>query len=299
MFLNEQVNDYDIYISNKQVLIRLANYYCEQFNKSQPSNSTPAWVLDGEDIAAWKSGDKCISSFAHGYDPVQYEPAMEWNAEEGRHLSYGPSGMLLNTAPDQVKIIINSDGIAEDNTADEVDYDVEEYVERTQSNNEQPKNKYRPIFISANAITLSDKIQIVVRFYGDPEEIHSNYDFVHCTGYWHSTNKKVVADAEVLEALMNKVLVYRGSKYPIASMIRTRKFIKRGYHINAGQYLKMAMQINKLDLNNIYVLEDQLTGVDSIYFMQFIRQVRKQIESGKSIDLTGDYVTTVIDRIFN
>lgn len=82
-------------------------------------------------------------------------------------------------------------------------------------------------------------------------------------------------------------------------MIRTRKFIKRGYHINAGQYLKMAMQINKLDLNNIYVLEDQLTGVDSIYFMQFIRQVRKQIESGKSIDLTGDYVTTVIDRIFN
>ena len=30
--------------------------------------------------------------------------------------------------------------------------------------------------------TLSDKIQLVTRFYGTPEEIHKNFDFVHAMG---------------------------------------------------------------------------------------------------------------------
>ena len=34
-------------------------------------------------------------------------------------------------------------------------------------------------------------------------------------------------------------------------MIRTRKFLKRGWHINAGQYLKMCFQISELDLSDI------------------------------------------------
>ena len=293
MYLNEDVNDYDIYISDKQVLINLAQYYCDQFNAD---TGKQAWVLDGEDVFMWKSGHRQLSDFAHGYADIAYSTDMEWDSTDRTH---GPSGMLLNIEPDQVKIMVNSDGVAaNDQTADDVDYDVEEYVEQTNTA-DKPKQKYRPIFISSNAITLSDKIQLVIRFHGSPEVIHSNYDFVHCTGYWHSADNKVVADADVLEALLNKRLVYRGSKYPIASMIRTRKFIKRGYHINAGQYLKMAMQISKLDLTNIYVLEDQLTEVDSIYFMQFIAQVRTKIESGKSIDLTGDYVTSVIDKIFD
>ena len=53
------------------------------------------------------------------------------------------------------------------------------------------KPKYRPVYLSTNAITLSDKIQIVIRFYGEPEEIHKNYDFVHCTCYWTSWDDKL------------------------------------------------------------------------------------------------------------
>ena len=44
--------------------------------------------------------------------------------------------------------------------------------------------KFRPIFLSQNAITLSNKAQIVIRFYGEPDQIHSNYDFVHATCYY-------------------------------------------------------------------------------------------------------------------
>jgi hypothetical protein len=152
--------------------------------------------------------------------------------------------------------------------------------------------------MSTNAITLSDKIQLVIRFYGEPDEIHSNYDFVHVTNYWDSKTKSVELKAEALEAILNKELQYVGSKYPIASLIRTRKFIKRGWHINAGQFVKMAWQISELDLKNIYVLEDQLVGVDSIYFLNFIRTMKERMMKEKDFAMTGDYLSTVIDKIF-
>ena len=51
--------------------------------------------------------------------------------------------------------------------------------------------KYRPRYFSTNAISLSDKIQLVIRFYGSVEEIHTNYDFVHCTCSYDFKENKV------------------------------------------------------------------------------------------------------------
>ena len=64
-------------------------------------------------------------------------------------------------------------------------------------------------------------------------------------------------------------------------------------------YVKMAFQISNLDLTNIYVLEDQLVGVDSIYFLNFIRSLQKSNANNPEFKLTQDYLTTVIDKIFN
>ena len=152
--------------------------------------------------------------------------------------------------------------------------------------------------MSSNAITLSGKIQIVIRFYGDPEEIHQHYDYVHCTNYWTSKEGELVLKQPALEALLARELIYVGSKYPIASMIRTRKFINRGWTINAGQYLKMAYQVHKLDLNDPNVLEDQLTGVDVAYFLQLIDALRSHKEAHPDFVLNYGYLATIIDKMF-
>src|ERR1019366_10379787 len=144
------------------------------------------------------------------------------------------------------------------------------------------KPKYRPIYISCNAITLSNKVQIVLRFYGDPDNIHQHYDYIHCTNYWLSKDRKLTLKQPALEALLSKELIYVGSKYPIASVIRTRKFMKRGWTINAGQYLKMAFQISELNLKDINVLEDQFTGVDVAYFAMLIDALQKHTETQKA-----------------
>ncbi len=150
--------------------------------------------------------------------------------------------------------------------------------------------KFRPIFMSTNAITLSHKVQVVLRFYGEPEEIHKNYDFVHCTNYWTSWEDKLQLNPAALESLLSKELRYVGSLYPVCSIMRLRKFIARGWQINAGQILKMVMQVSELDLLDPKVLEDQLTGVDSAYFCQLIAKLAEKDNAA--------YLVEIIDRIF-
>lgn len=156
------------------------------------------------------------------------------------------------------------------------------------------KPKFRPVFMSTNAITLSHRVQIVLRFYGEPEAIHENYDFVHCTNYWTSWDDDVVLRQDALEALLARELRYVGSRYPVCSVMRLRKFIKRGWTINAGQVLKMMMQISELDLTNPKILEDQLTGVDSAYFMEVIRKLHEKDPE----KVNASYLVEIIDRMF-
>lgn len=272
MLLKEQVNDYDLYFRDKETTLAVAKYYVDEF--------------------------KAISQHKHADGK---EILIHVEDENGR-----------------VKIHIKSAGIASEKGESDYQYfesrppeEGEDYIESvtdavTQLDemaiNEQAPDKFRPVFMSANAITLSDKIQIVVRFYGDPDNIHQHYDYIHCTNYWTSDSRRVVLKSEALQALMARELVYVGSKYPICSVIRTRKFLKRGFTINAGQYLKMAYQISKLDLDNLEVLEDQLIGVDAAYFGQLIDALKthktKKEENKETFTMDYGYLATIIDKIF-
>lgn len=200
----------------------------------------------------------------------------------------------LKGEPGRIRLFISSRGITgaiEDNDKKDID----EALGITEENREEEnKEPYRPVYSSENAITLSDKVQLIFRFFGEPDQIHENYDFVHCKNYWTSHDRKLVTNKSALEATLARELVYTGSKYPLCSVFRTRKFINRGWTINAGQYLKMCFQISELDLMDINVLKDQLIGVDSAYFNHMIESLKnndmKRIEKG--------YLFEVIDRIF-
>ncbi len=271
MLLNEEVKDFDIYFRNKETVLAVANYYVNWFNTA---NGYDAQVLDG---AVGPAGD----------------------------LTGSKSVMVTNIDQDRVKIIVKSKGVASEDPGllDKPFEDAVEAISDADQIDEKMleddgKDKYRPIFLSSNAITLSDKIQIVIRFYGEAEEIHKNYDFVHCTNYYDYGKNELVLRQEALESLMAKELKYIGSKYPLCSVIRTRKFIKRGFHINAGQYLKMLFQVSELDLGNIAVLEDQLVGVDSAYFGMLIDALKAKQEENPDFKVESTYLATIIDRIF-
>ena len=245
MLLDEPVNDYDIYFTNKTTLVKVVKYYIQKFKQLNPESELGITYEDTDDRVTIKVRRSSRESMA------------------------------------------SEDGF---NFTDDPYEDLETHAEAPN----QEKPKYRPVYLSANAITLSDKIQLVIRFYGDPETIHSNYDFEHCKCYMHRTN--LVLPAKSLEALLTKELVYTGSKYPLASIIRTRKFIKRGFKINAGQYLKMALQLNDLDLMHLPTLEDQLIGMDAVYFAQILAAIPPEAKINDRID--SYYVIGIINRFF-
>lgn len=202
---------------------------------------------------------------------------------------------------ERIKIWIPSKGVASENGNDldnpEREEEAIDWVE-DQLLNPEPVDveRYRPIFMSANAITLSDKVQIVTRFYGEPEDIHDNYDFEHAKCYWDHAKGELSLPARALECLLSRTLVYRGSLYPVASIFRMKKFIERGWRISAGEQLKIMWQISELDFNDFAVLEEQLTGVDAAYMWALLCALR---DIGEPEKFGARYVAEIIDRIFS
>lgn len=266
MLEGEKPSDFDVYLQNFSTIKDLADYYVSRFEQKR-ENGIPCPIT--------------VETFGNRVKIMVKSSGIA--SEEGTEYQY----QYFETRPpeeaqDYVSEIMDDPGTIED-----------AYEEAEEKALEETGKKYRPVFLSTNAITLSDKVQIILRFYGKPEEIHENYDFVHCTNYW-TKNTGTVINKDALESIITKELRYVGSKYPICSLIRTRKFVRKGWTINAGQFVKMAFQASQLDLNNVEVLEDQLTGVDVAYFHQVIGKLREQ--DTERVD--SAYLIEILDRMF-
>lgn len=279
LLTGEEPNDYDIYFKTYNSCLEVAKYYAQKWNDSHEKK-------------------------------VEIIGDTEFMDEIGYSMYMSGSGMPDNIQESEnrfkrISAFIRSDGtVSEDekdeNIAAESINPIDNCGEPVQAveDTESEKPKYRPKYFSSNAISLSDKIQIVIRFYGSIEEIHENYDFVHCTCSYDFESNKLNLPSRALEAIINKELYYTGSRYPLCSIIRARKFIERGWHINAGQYLKMCLQLNELDLHDFKTFKDQLTGVDSAYFETAIDSIRAMQKEDSSFKPDNTYLFEVINRIF-
>lgn len=288
MINNEIPNDFDCYFKTKETAYKVAEYYVNIWNlhhlgqKNKLDKECQVFVLDGGNPS-----DALLKYY---------------NID---NIKDSASRMIANTSEDRIKIIFPSDGVVGDpeivRSSKELGYEenITEIDEiEAEKIIEKEKKEFFPVFLSTNAITLSGGIQIIVRFYGNPDEIHDTFDYEHCKAYFDFGSNELNIPKEVYELVVNKTLKYTGSKYPVCSVFRLRKFINRGWKINAGQMLKMCLQISQLDLMNIDILEDQLVGVDSLYFMNLIYQFRLQQEKDSSFNLTTNYVMSIIDKIF-
>lgn len=115
---------------------------------------------------------------------------------------------------ERIQCFIRSAGaVMEDEESGIDDESEESYVEETDEEKIKDIPKYRPRYFSTNAISLSDDIQIIIRFYGSVNEIHKNYDYIHCTCSYDYKENEINLPTKALEAIINKELVYTGSKY--------------------------------------------------------------------------------------
>ena len=265
MLMGDPINDFDVYFRTKETTKKVAEYYVAKFKELNGTMKT--------EVAA------C--------DPI---------------VKLDTITNIKGILEERVVIYIKSSGVAAEGQSEYTYFEsqpaeaTEEFVESLANDlSSTEKQKFRPVFLSQNAITLSDKAQIVIRFFGDPQQIHSNYDFVHAMCYYDYMNKNLVLPGLALECMLSRTLIYQGSLYPIASIFRMKKFIERGWRITAGQQLKIMWQISDINLLNKDVLKEQLTGVDQAYMHQLINALKDT--ATEKID--SAYVSAIIDKIFD
>jgi hypothetical protein len=154
---------------------------------------------------------------------------------------------------------------------------------------------YNPVFVSSNAITLSDKIQVITKYTGTPELLQKNFDFSHTKCWYDWVNDHLELYNKALTSITSRSLIYEGSEYPLASLFRMRKFMRRGWRVSAGQMFKIAFEINQIgDFTDFKVLQEQLIGVDMSYMLDIIETLR--VANPEDIDAT--YVMQIVDKIF-
>ena len=161
-----------------------------------------------------------------------------------------------------------------------------------------------PRILTNNAMTFGSRYnystklqyQLIFRFHGPMVDIWKNFDFRHAMSGYALANDTLHIDVTTLETIISKTLIYQGSLYPIATLFRLRKFLKRGWRISAGQLIKIAHQLSEdVNFNDIEMLQEQLMGVDILFMRELLDVVEKYKE--KAIDQT--YLAEIIDKIFD
>jgi len=290
LLLGDKPSDYDIYFTNLETVVKVAGYYLNELVKVGKVKDTTG-----------KNAEVFIK-IGEGFNaPIKHINELDFDSLEKKE--YHP----------RVRFYIKSVGVISEESVENYQYfeqitdpnnvDVENFVDEITQAIEQEKllkdrPPFRPVFCSTNAITLSDRIQIILRFYGQPDEIHNNFDFVHTKNYWVSETNYLTLKTKALEATINKQLVYEGSVYPLASMFRIRKFLNKGWYINAADMLKIAFQISELDLKDVKVLEDQLMGVDVAYFRAMVKYLKEEIAKDPTKVMGFHYLSSLLEKVF-
>ena len=58
------------------------------------------------------------------------------------------------------------------------------------------------------------------------------------------------------------------------------------------------MQLNELDLKDVKVLEEQLTGVDTTYFQMMVEALQKHMEETGDSKVDTMYAMELINKLF-
>jgi hypothetical protein len=333
MLLGEMPNDFDIYFKTKEAALAIATYYVQDFNRRVNNQYKTDLKLykQHEDyvkqLAGYYESEGKEFVDTSKWPPKPVKPMHETLVKledrvnckgviENRIIVYAKSAGVVSETQSEYKYFeqhgeFEADDFmrslkADEGVQSEIEYqqfreDPIGYTATLANEVKRPPGKppgeivgkFRPVFLSENAITLSHKMQLVVRFFGTPGEIHENYDFAHCMCWYDLEKDHLELPSEAMQCVLSKTLIYKGSLYPIASIFRIRKFIERGWRITAGQLLKIIWQISSLDLKDSRILREQLIGVDQAYMKQLLLALEK-----KDVKIDAIYIVKLIDEIF-
>lgn len=135
----------------------------------------------------------------------------------------------------------------------------------------KPKSgKVLPAYLSKNALTMSNGVQLIFRFIGEPKEVFTTFDYEHCKVYWRPNPLglllgSVTYEGRSQESIAKNELIYTGNtRFVLSAVSRLNKFINRGWGVSPSSLLSLAVSSSKVDWSNREALEEELLGIYGI-----------------------------------
>nr|WP_285864310.1 hypothetical protein [Lederbergia lenta] len=119
------------------------------------------------------------------------------------------------------------------------------------------------LVLTDNGITLG-KYQIVTRWYGNPRDVVNEFDFKHNMFYIYKGELNTYSKWEYLD---DNVLRYneKRARDICGTIIRTRKFVERGFKLRNNEMAKMLLKLNEVGFNEreLEILKSSNNGFGS------------------------------------
>lgn len=161
---------------------------------------------------------------------------------------------------------------------------------------------YKQVSMTDNAITLIRRnrnvyqtIQIITRFVSeDPAVILAKFDFTIVQGaYCFSDDKFHLGHRFLLDNTERRLVYSNQSEYPICALIRTKKYVERGYKLTNGAAVAIALAVHRLKIETYRDLKEQLLGIDT----QAFEEVTKGFDETKKF-VASEFIQLWSDELF-
>lgn len=121
-------------------------------------------------------------------------------------------------------------------------------------------------FMSPRAITFvsgTSRYQVILcGYYDSPEAIFKDFDFSINMGAYDLEGDNFVLDDNFLTDLSAKTVTFNpGTKYPLTTLLRVKKYTEKGYNFPKGALLNLGCRLTELSINNWEEYEEQVGGM--------------------------------------
>lgn len=142
-----------------------------------------------------------------------------------------------------------------------------------------------------------DRYQLICASFGQPEEVIKRFDYTMCMGAYDPRKRDFILDPLFLKHCSQRRLIFNvNSEFPICSLWRAVKFIKRGWKLPGTEAIKLSLKINNIQLTNLSVLKRQLMGIDTIFLKELTDDLAAKGETKYDFLEAIDMISAFVDN---
>lgn len=140
---------------------------------------------------------------------------------------------------------------------------------------------------------------IVMRdLFGEPQTIFGYYDFTVCMAAYQffedGESEGFVFGDEFFKHIGQRRLVFHtGTMFPLCSLLRVMKYIKRGFSITGMELMKIGLAIHSLKIETYSDLRRQLQGIDTAFLADLTEQMKDGNPLGVKEYVKEEFMTMI------